>query len=142
MGYCELEDIEKYLDPDQVMDLSDDDNDEVPDPAVIAEVIAAADADLDSYLGNRYTVPFSPPVPVIVRKLSARMAIHYLYLRRKEAMIPDKWVDDYNNLLEMLREIARGEISIGVPSVGTVTDVSYSKGKDEATFTFEKLKGF
>jgi phage gp36-like protein len=142
MAYCTLADIEKYLDPDQVIDLSDDDNDDIPDTVVIDEAIAAGDADIDVYLSNRYTTPFIPPIPIIIRKLSARLAIHYLFLRRKEAVIPDKWDKDYDNLLDLLREIAKGDITLGVPSISTEVAIESTYDYDDAHFTFDKLGGF
>lgn len=144
MAYSTLADLKKYLDPQQTIELSDDDKDGSADTEVIDEVIAAADADIDMYLSNRYTTPFSTPVPQVVKKLSAKMAIYYLWLRRKEAEVPEKWATEYTNMLELLREIARGEITLGDVASGSVKGDTISTGREasEATFTFENLKNF
>lgn len=112
MAYCTLDDIKKYLDEESVIALSDDDKDGVPDAAVIDEVIAGADADIDMYLAGKYVIPLSPVVPVIV-KISAKFAIHYLFLRRNEAEMPEKWDKDYDQTLALLESIARCDIKIG-----------------------------
>lgn len=144
MAYSTLSDLEKYLDPEQIVELSDDDKNGTPDAPIIAEMIAAADSDIDSYLANKYTTPFSSPVPQIVKKLSAKMAIYYLWLRRKESEVPEKWATEYENMMELLREIAKGDVTLGDVAVGNERSDNVRTGRraDDATFTFKNLKNF
>lgn len=141
MGYCELDDIKKLLDPKQVIALSDDDLDGDPDAEIIAAVIAAADSNIDSYLANRYTVPIFP-VPEILKKYSAILSIYHLFDRRQLALIPEKWQNGYDYVIEELTKIADGEKTLGVPGLGTVSGIQFSKESSEATFTFDSLKHF
>lgn len=142
MAYCTLADIEKYLDPELVVDLSDDDSDGIADPAVIAEAIAGADGDIDAYL-TQYTTPIFP-APPILRKISSKIAAHYLFLRRKGAEIPEKWETDYGRTLELLEKIAAGDIKLGDDASGSETSgtILTGRGADEAHLTFENLGNF
>jgi phage gp36-like protein len=143
MAYCTGTDIAKYLDSAAVIALSDDDADGVADTTVINEAIAAADAEIDGYLGSHYSTPISS-VPAIVRRISAKLAIYNIYLRRPEAEMPVKWEAEIKDVRRMLDLIARGTMQLGTPaSAGETGDVvETARTVDEATMTMENLSGF
>lgn len=85
------------------------------DTSVTDRAIADADAEIDSYCGIQYDVPFSAPAPAMVRKLSVDIAIYNLYSRRGD-VIPDERKERYNSALRFLRDVAKGIISLGADS--------------------------
>lgn len=142
MPYCELSDIEVYLDADAVTALADDDGDGTADATVIAEAIASADAEVDAYVSSQYSTPLTT-VPVIVRRLAAKLAAHFLYLRRTEASIPDKWNIEIREVRRMLESIARGEMQLGRAALHQAGDMCEAwKNEDDATFNATVMGGF
>jgi phage gp36-like protein len=58
MAFCTQNDIEKLIPEQELAELTTESG-STPDAEVGAEAIAKADAEIDSYLGVRYVVPFS-----------------------------------------------------------------------------------
>jgi phage gp36-like protein len=93
--------------------LADDDENGIADAAVVASAIAKADAEIDGYLGSRYTVPVSP-VPALVEQLSTTIAIWRLYGHRGRT--DERRAKDYDDAVATLKRLARGEMVL--PAVG------------------------
>ena len=119
MAYCTITDISKVAEVSFLLRLADDsgtasDLTGAEVQAAIVEAMAQADAEIDTYLATRYTLPLTT-IPAIITRLSARMTVYYLTLRRQA---PDeKWKDVYDRAVTMLEQMAAGKISIGVPLV-------------------------
>jgi len=143
MAYCTLEDIKKLLPEEIIIQLTDDENQGVVNQARVDEAIAQADAEIDSYCGSKYSVPFST-VPDIVKKISVDIAIYNLYSRKVEE-IPATRAERYKNAIRQLEGIAKGIISIGEdpepprPSEG---GSEVNKTTNDRVFTRDKLEGF
>ena len=84
MAYCTQSDLLEQISEDDMIQLTDDADAGNVDDDVVTRAIADADAEIDSYCGTKYDVPFST-VPVMVRKLSVDMSIYNLYARRQGA---------------------------------------------------------
>jgi phage gp36-like protein len=104
MAYCTQEDLLRQIPQKELAELTAEVG-EVPDGLVVAEAITKADAEIDSYLGSRYAVPFSP-APARVKALSVDIAIYYLYSRR--SLVSAGWRQRYEAALAFLREVAAG----------------------------------
>ncbi|QII11241.1 putative Mu-like prophage FluMu protein gp36 [Candidatus Kuenenia stuttgartiensis] len=143
MSYSTLTDILKLIPEAVVIQLTDDeDTGSVVTPRV-DEAIAQADAEIDSYCGGRYSVPFGT-VPDICRKISVDIAIYNLYSRKVEA-IPDTRSERYKNAIRQLEGIAKGTISIGEdpePDAPTGGGIQTSKTSDDRIFNSDTLSGF
>lgn len=140
MAYSTLADIKKLIPEETLVQLTDDEGLAKINQARVDEAIAQADAEIDAYLGARYTVPFAAPVPALPARLSSRMAVYHLYARKVEE-IPKTRVDQYNNVLRVLEKIAEGKISIGDESADEGTNEVQYSGEDRI-FTRDKLTGF
>src|SRR3990167_2072302 len=142
MPYSTLTDMKKLIPETAIIQLTDDENTGSSDLARVDEAIAQSDAEIDSYCGGRYTVPFTT-VPDIVKKISVDIAIYNLYSRRVEE-IPETRAERYKNAMRQLEGIASGKITIGEPDA----DVPESGGvktnttADDRIFTKDKLSGF
>jgi len=108
MAYCNQDDILKLIPRDELAELTTETGDE-PDPEVVSEAIAKAEAEIDSYLGTRYAVPLSP-VPAIVKSLAADLALYHLYSRRSVA--PPVRRQKYVDAVAFLKEVAAGRALI------------------------------
>lgn len=140
MAYSTQADIAKLLTPAQLVQLTDDNADGVADAANVTEAIAQADAEIDGYLGSRYTVPVSP-VPALLRQLSVAISIWRLYSRR--SVLNELRRKDYDDSVARLKDLATGRMVLpaagggevasdgsDLPEASTVeSDRAFSRGK-------------
>jgi len=142
--YCTLTDIKKLLPEETVIQLTDDEGLDAVNQARLDESISQADAEIDSYCGGRYAVPFTT-VPDIVKKISIDIAIYNLYSRKVEE-IPETRADRYKNAIRQLEGITKGLISIGEaeapPASTSEGGAGTNKTESDRTFTKDKLNGF
>jgi phage gp36-like protein len=104
MAYCVQADIEKLVPEIELAELTTESGND-PDADVVAECISKADAEIDSYLGIKYKVPFSS-APGRVKSLSEDISIYYLYTRRSTA--PEVREINYRNAIAYLQDVAAG----------------------------------
>lgn len=143
MAYSTLTDIKKLIPEETVIQLTDDENTGAVVESRVTEAIAQADAEIDSYCGGKYSVPFAT-VPDIVKKISVDIAIYNLYSRRVEEM-PETRSDRYKNAIRQLEGIAKGNISIGEATEPTAAEqggVEKNKTESDRIFTKDTLSGF
>ena len=105
MAYCTQSDLLSLIPVKELAELTTDSGD-TPDSQVVAEAIDRADAEIDAYLGSRYTLPLNP-VPDQVKGLSMDMALYHLYSRR--SLAPPVRRQKYEAALNLLQLIAAGE---------------------------------
>lgn len=105
MAYCTESDLLSLIPKKELAELTTDSGD-LPDSQVVAEAIDRADAEIDAYLGSRYTLPLTP-VPDQVKGLSMDMALYHLYSRR--SLAPPVRRQKYEAGLNFLKQIAAGE---------------------------------
>ncbi len=140
MPYCTQEDIAKLLPPADLAQLAAESGD-TPDAEVVAEAIAAADAEIDSYLAVRYLLPLAAPVPARVRALSVALAIWKLYQRRGLSKPARRQA--YEDGVNFLKGVALGRVVIegasGLEPAGAAQDVTEISSQDRI-FSRESLK--
>jgi phage gp36-like protein len=110
MAYCTQSDLLELISEDDLIQLTDDAGMGIVDSSVVDRAISDADAEIDSYCGTKYDVPFSP-VPVMVRKLSVDISIYNLFARRRGA--PEDRKERYNNAIRFLKDVSKGLGSLG-----------------------------
>lgn len=140
--YCTLADITALIPEQTVINLTDDSGIGVVEQSAVDAAISDADAEVDSYCAARYQVPFSP-VPAVIVKVSVDIAVYNLYSRCAEK-IPESREARYKNAIALLKEIAKGVVTLGqVPAPETTPQGS---GRPEITsnprlFTRDTLRG-
>lgn len=90
--------------------------------AQITYAIGAEQARIDAKLGGRYTIPFVPTPPVIEMicgDLAALRIIGTRVLLRQQTKQTGEWTDPFKHSLELLDQLANGEINL-VSGSGTV----------------------
>lgn len=142
MAYSTLTDMKKLIPETAIIQLTDDENAGSVNQSRVDEAIAQADAEIDSYCGGRYTVPFAT-VPDIAKKVSVDIAIYNLYSRKVE-MIPETRAERYKNAIRQLGDIASGKITIGEPDadVPEAGGVQINTTTDDRVFTKDSMTGF
>lgn len=135
MAYCTQSDLEKVISPAELVQLTDDDRDGVADTGVVAEAIAKADGEIESYLASRYTVPLSP-VPVVIRAASEDIALWNLFSRR--SIGNETREKRYKSAVSFLKDLAEGKATLGVtpaPAAAQEGGVETARDESERTFT-------
>jgi phage gp36-like protein len=141
MAYCTLDDIKPdQLTETELIQLTDDDDAGVVDESVVTKAIADADAEIDGYCGQRYTVPFTT-VPAMIRKLSVDIAVYNLFSRRQGA--PEGRKTRYDAAIKFLERVADGKAVVtGVE--GTTESAADRVSIESATRVFSRsnMEGF
>jgi phage gp36-like protein len=78
MSYATAAQMEEQFGLRELIALTDRDNIGVVDSAVLARAQGDADAEIDSYLAGRYTLPLTGTFPVLVRH-ACNMARYHLF---------------------------------------------------------------
>jgi phage gp36-like protein len=110
MAYSTLSDLTNLVSESVLVQLTDDEMTGAVDADMVAQAIADADAEIDGYCGKRYVVPFDP-VPDLVAKMSADVALYNLYGRRDD--VPEIRAERYKNAITFLKGVAAGSNSLG-----------------------------
>ena len=142
MPYASLEELTYAAGgTDRLTQLTDWDDDGVPDDAAIAQALAQADAFLDQYLSLRYAVPIANPSPVL-RGYAAEQAIYWL--RQARGMVGEeenRQLENRQSQLEMMRD---GRIRPDEPTPASSTAVVATfveRNPDVAAVSRSNLKG-
>jgi len=107
--YCSLEDIQKQVIQDSLIQLTDDNQVGVIDKDVVYEAISYASNLIDAYLRGRYTLPLAT-TPDIIRIIATDLSVYRLYSRRFQTETPDSIREKYNHSIKTLEQIQRGKI--------------------------------
>lgn len=132
--------IERY-DEHTITTIADRDNDGSPDTAVLERALADASAEIDTYLAAKYDLPLAS-TPEVLTRLASDIALYRL------ASEADRGTDErrqrYEDAVALLRRLASGEASLGLPSPGApsraYTSVGSVTGRPRR-FTRETMRG-
>lgn len=81
--------------------------------AVWEDLRVQVDAEIDGYVGTRYTVPLSP-VPPLITKISVDLVVYELYARRFPEGVPEGIQRGRDRAEKKLRHMAEGLLTLGV----------------------------
>jgi phage gp36-like protein len=110
MAYCTVDDLIHRIPESALINLSNDVGGAlVIHAANVAEAIATADAEIDSFVGLVHSVPMDPAPPLLT-DLSAKMAIWNLHLRKY--FKSEIWQDTYKTCQRILLRIAEGKLKL------------------------------
>lgn len=86
--------------------------------AVIERAIADSDAEIDGFVGSRYTLPLPLPTPPVLVPIACDIARYRLY----DDAVPEIVRQRYEDAIARLRDIAAGRLSLGIdpaPAAGS-----------------------
>lgn len=101
----------------------------IVDP-VLVQAMTNAEAEIDSYIGNRYPLPL-PTVPEVIRSFACDMARYRLY----DARATEEVTKRYERAVSWLRDVSKGVVSLGL----LVTDTAPT---DQATIVSARSQVF
>lgn len=139
MSYATLDDLKNKLNERELVQLTDDNDAGVIDTDKTDDALEAADVEIDSYLGERYTLPLSS-VPKIINHVAADLAVINLFNRRNGP--PEHWEEVQKKRLAFLEKLKSGDSTLGLedPEAGSSNQAEVSSSK--RVFTRDTLEGF
>lgn len=116
MTYALKTDMQTALGDDELIQLTDRDTPplNVIDDTVLTRALQAADGEIDSYIGGRYSLPLAI-VPTILRDAAIDIARYRLHDRGASDLV----TDNYKGRIAWLRDVAAGKASLGLPLAST-----------------------
>lgn len=125
--YCSLDDIQKQVSENTLIQLTDDDQVGEIDLIIVEEAIIYSETLIDGYLRGRYTLPVnnisSPNSSDILKIIAVDLSIYRLYSRRFQTDTPDSISEKYKISIRILEQIQKGIISLGVETAGTAPEL-------------------
>lgn len=126
MPYATPADLIDLMGEDALSAIADRDGDFVADEAVIVKAIESADAEIDLYLGVRYSLPL-PSVPHALMQISRDIAVYRLGLAGGAT---EEHRVRYEDTLKLLQRIADGKASLSFPPGDDDTGDEEEGGRD------------
>lgn len=147
MSYITQQDLVEELGESQLVQLTDDgENDEIGS-AVVAKAIEYAAGVFDSYARTRYSLPV--PATPLVKSCCVNLAVYHLF--RKRATFDDGAFKvkktAYDESIQLLKDIQSGRAALDVPAAKETIETPASSDKvltnaAKAKFTDSKLSSF
>jgi len=110
--YSTISDLKKYMEPEIIRQLTDDNNTGEIDTKIVYDCISQADNLIDSFLRGRYPADMEvSDVPGLISDISTKLAAYNLYRRKMQLTLPETISKDYKFCVDMLRDIQSGKVS-------------------------------
>lgn len=148
MSYITLEDLEKRVGAQKLIELTNDDVDATePSPDVVAEAIDYACGTFDSYARVRYTLPV--PTTPLVKTRCLDLAVYALFRRQAtfdEGVFKVKKTA-HDEAIAFLKDIQAGRAALDIPAIQETIENPASPDRiltnaTKSKFTDRKLSGF
>ena len=135
--------INRYPNRDLVQLTNEDPTITTVNTTALQQALDDASAEIDGYLGGRFTLPLSDP-PVVLHRLACDVAIYRLQSLRPLHDLADAR-RRYDDAIAMLSKVADGTLSLGIAVDGQ--EVANSQGAEQSAgptrvFNRTSMKGF
>lgn len=140
MAYCTQSDIEEEISQATLIELTDDEGLGIVNATRVTKAITSADAEVNSYLAQRYSVPMTAGLELL-KDLSIHLALEKLF-GRKPGSLPDDRKDRIAAVRKLLSDISRGNASLGETPPPPVDSGGSTFSADDRNFTRTKMEGF
>lgn len=115
MAYATQADLVSRHGETEIIQLSDRANTGAMDAAVVTAKLADADAEIDAYLAQKFTLPL-PFVPDVLKRIACDIARYHLYDDRATEDV----IRRYKAAIDFLRDVVKGTAGIGIdPGTGS-----------------------
>lgn len=111
MTYAAESDLEEYFGTEYLLIAADRDGDGVADTDVISTAITAAEEEIDSYVGVRYTLPLSA-TPGVLKRLCCNLAMYHMSVGH--ISMSEEKETRYNAGVKWLEKLSKGVVTLGV----------------------------
>jgi len=144
MSYAVPQDmINRYPNRDLVQLTNEDPTVTTVNTAPLQQALDDASAEIDGYLGGRFTLPLTD-VPEVLNRLSCDVAMYRLQCLRPIHDVADARLR-YDDAIAMLTKVAAGEITLGVGADGLETQISPRDEENigpKRVFSRKRMRGF
>lgn len=144
MSYASPQDIiNRYPNRDLVQLTNEDPTVTTVNTAALQQALDDASAEIDGYLGGRFTLPITDP-PSVLNRLTVDVAMYRLQALRPLHDIADAR-QRYDDAVAMLTKVAAGELTLGIAADGKETEIAQSAEQAEGpvrVFNRNTMKGF
>lgn len=140
-AYITQQELQDRIGEDELINLSDRNNEGAADPAVIDRAIADATDEINMHLSSRYQMPL-PAVPETIKRLAVNLTVYWLC--ESEAAMSDLIKERYSNAVKTLKSLASGTMRLGLPEATTPNENSTGNVhlvSSERIMTRNRLKG-
>src|ERR1035441_476432 len=144
MSYATPQDIiNRYPNRDLVQLTNEDPTITTINTAALQQALDDASAEIDGYLGGRFTLPLTD-VPEVLQRLACDVAIYRLQSLRPIHDLADAR-RRYDDAIAMLTKVASGAMTLGIGADGHETSIA--QGAERAAgpvrvFNRKSMKGF
>lgn len=139
MAYCTRTDIELLIGKEPLKYLSDDEGQNATNNSTLARSIEVADTIIDSYLAERYALPFSP-VPALIVQISSNLAVCELYAHRHPDNVPKAIEARRATWMKQLERIASGDTALkDATAAGPASDGGTTRVNDRTRVITQDL---
>ncbi|HSA05727.1 MAG TPA: DUF1320 domain-containing protein [Candidatus Gastranaerophilales bacterium] len=130
--YCTLDDIKQQVQESTLIEITDDNQANEINTAIVDEAILYSETLIDGYLRGRYTLPLFT-IPMLITMLAVDLSIFRLYSRRFHTDMPESINNKYKNSIKLLEQIQKGIVSLGIEIEGTPPEL----GEYRTNMTFQ-----
>lgn len=134
MAYSTQTDLVNYFPAEQLKQLTDDDDTDEIQTEKVNDAIRRADNFIDGHLQGRYTLPLAT-VPPMIRDMSTRLAVYFLFNRALVLTMPEPVKDDYKLVKSTLEQVQRGKVNPFPNTSDEPTFFTTNKTASDAVFT-------
>lgn len=144
MSYATPQDmINRYPNRDLVQLTNEDPTLTTINTTSLQQALNDASAEIDGYLGGRFSLPLSDP-PIVLNRLTTDVAMYRLQALRPLHDLADAR-RRYDDAVAMLTKVASGEMTLGIGADGHETSIA--QGAEQAqgparVFNRNTMKGF
>ena len=141
MPYATAAQMEEQFGTRELIALTDRDNVGAVDSAVLARALADADAEIDSYLAGRYTLPLAGTFPALVRHACNLARYH---LSGADVTEVEAVRNRYKDAIRWLESVRDGKTRLAADAAGlpATEPARISVVGPERTFTSDTLADF
>ncbi len=140
--YTNINEILKEFKPEELAILTGDPSGSVIDQNRVDYAISNACSLIDSYLRNRFNVPFST-IPIMINFIARELAVANLYeYYHHSGMVPPSISRRKSNALYLLRLIQNGDLQLDISDGVHRPILKVNKDKDNRIFNTDLLDSF
>jgi phage gp36-like protein len=116
MAYVTETDFLQYITSVELAQLTGDADGVDVDAGILADAINYAENLINGKCAARYSVPFVDTIPPLIKSIAIELAI--VRMRRARNSYDESAKEDYKRNMDLLKEIASGEINLGLDADG------------------------